>query len=185
MNPLDQHLFVAIQQGSPELVRAALAAGADINAEDGEGRQPIHYACHDVDLLRLLLDAGADPLSWDEEGAEAIHLAAHYGDRDCIEAVLTGGGDLEGEAWGDENAATWAARILDEPDLTAQDRARALDNLRCLAEHGLAFDEETTAALNRLEAEKCAEQAQATARRERIQSNLFGAVKEGVADRSP
>jgi ankyrin repeat protein len=56
-------LLAAALRGDADALRAALAAGADPNATDGEDRTALLIAAADgaLELCRLLLDAGADP----------------------------------------------------------------------------------------------------------------------------
>ncbi|KAK4466852.1 ankyrin repeat-containing domain protein [Cladorrhinum samala] len=49
-------------RGSPACARVLLARGADLNARDGQGRTPMHWAAEfgSVQVVEMLLDAGAD-----------------------------------------------------------------------------------------------------------------------------
>ncbi len=56
-------LLTAIASDKPAAARAALEAGADINADVGEGRTPLISAVmfSRPDIVKMLLDRGADP----------------------------------------------------------------------------------------------------------------------------
>ena len=61
-----------------EMVRFLLAAGADPNVRDENGRRPLHDAaqyCH-PDAVKLLLDAKADFRATDNDGRTALHCLA-------------------------------------------------------------------------------------------------------------
>ena len=59
------------RQGDIASVKAALAAGADVNSKDAEGSTPLMYAAlySNADCMRLLLGRGADPKRLVEAGA--------------------------------------------------------------------------------------------------------------------
>src|SRR3979409_1778054 len=52
-----------IQAGKRDAALKMIAAGADVNAAQGDGTTPLHWAVYkiDVDLVRSLLDRGAKP----------------------------------------------------------------------------------------------------------------------------
>ncbi len=53
---------------------------AAVNAQDDEGRTPLHYACQSgrPESVRLLLDAGADPNLRDRSHCTPLHLCADF-----------------------------------------------------------------------------------------------------------
>ena len=55
-----------------------MAAGADINVRDGDGRTPLHHAVqHNRDeILKMLMEAGADPYIRANDGATANWMLA-------------------------------------------------------------------------------------------------------------
>lgn len=63
------------------IVRALVAAGADVEARDGAGLGPLHWACFEgsVGACRELLRAGADPLAEAEDGATPAEWARSAG----------------------------------------------------------------------------------------------------------
>jgi ankyrin repeat protein len=51
---------VAAKYGNIEVVRALLKHGANMDAEDEEGKTPLHKATGNVELVRMLLEHSAD-----------------------------------------------------------------------------------------------------------------------------
>lgn len=58
-------------------IRALLAAGADIRAQDKNGASPLHRAVRtrSADAVKCLLDAGADAVMKNKSGSTPFHLA--------------------------------------------------------------------------------------------------------------
>jgi len=75
-------LHAALAGPTPEIARALIAAGADVNARQAQdGVTPLQEAAHTgrLDLVRLLLEAGADPSVRDAKGRSAADFAAEQG----------------------------------------------------------------------------------------------------------
>lgn len=66
------------RNGSPEEIAEAIAKGAELNAQDSDGRTPLICAAflnRNPDVLLALLEAGADVNLTDSEGRRAIDYA--------------------------------------------------------------------------------------------------------------
>lgn len=83
-------LFDAVLAGDREAVKSQLAAGADPNPFDDEGRTPIMVAARNgrADLVRLLLEAGADPELTDSIGESPLIMAAAHGHAEVCKLLL-------------------------------------------------------------------------------------------------
>ncbi len=66
-------LHEAAALGDPALVRALLAAGANVRARDATGRTPLHMAS-DSHTAAALAEAGADPCATDVAGRRALAM---------------------------------------------------------------------------------------------------------------
>ncbi len=72
----DNILIIAVKNNYDiEVIEALIKAGANINATDGKGKTPLHYANGDADLTKVLIAAGVDISAKDDEGKTPIFYA--------------------------------------------------------------------------------------------------------------
>lgn len=92
-------LWDAAITGDLDAARAAIRAGADVNALDTRrsrsGRRPLNWAAQHghVAMIELLLDEGADLHGTNLTGFTAFHHAAEEGKLDAARALLARGAD--------------------------------------------------------------------------------------------
>lgn len=74
-------LFEASASGNVDDAKAALDAGADVNAQDCEQQTPLHWAVGKghADVARLLIELGADINAKDAQQSAPLRLAALCG----------------------------------------------------------------------------------------------------------
>lgn len=85
--------------GGPDVARALVDAGADIEAvsRNEMGARPIHSAAagRHLDVSRLLIEAGADVNAPQHGEYVPLHQAAQHGDADLVELLLAAGADRD------------------------------------------------------------------------------------------
>ncbi len=86
-------LHWAALNGSVEIARMLIDAGADVNVQTNGGRTPLHWAARrgEVEIARMLIDAGADVNVQDEWGKTSLHYAAEYEQIEVIKMLLDAG----------------------------------------------------------------------------------------------
>ena len=71
-------LFAAFRNENPNVLKALLDAGADLNARISTGNTPLHLVAENnvnPEVLTVLLDAGADATAVNEDGETPFDLA--------------------------------------------------------------------------------------------------------------
>ena len=86
-------LHAAAAAGNAAEIERLLAAGADREARDGNGRTPLHVAVYRkrYDAARLLLAKGSDANALDRQRYDAVTIAAVADDVPMLKLVLEGG----------------------------------------------------------------------------------------------
>ncbi|MET8824466.1 ankyrin repeat domain-containing protein [Streptomyces sp. NPDC004610] len=96
MSPADRALLEAAASGDTDAVRAALAAGADVEARDEHRRTPLLLAslADHVPAAEVLVAAGADPDAQDDRDDSAWLVTGVTGSVRMMRALLPAGPDL-------------------------------------------------------------------------------------------
>src|SRR5215203_1802293 len=86
-------LHAAAARDDADAIRRLTAAGAYLNARDGNGRTPLHVAVFQGHraAARTLLAVGADPALLDRQRYDAVTVAAVRDDTAMVEALIAGG----------------------------------------------------------------------------------------------
>ncbi|KAF7117758.1 hypothetical protein CNMCM5793_006938 [Aspergillus hiratsukae] len=87
------------------VTRRLLELGADVNALDGDGASPLHYAAHNPTtapaVVRLLLKHGSKTEIADTWHGRPLHRAAGWGNMRAIELLLQYGADVAARGFSD------------------------------------------------------------------------------------
>lgn len=90
------HVLLTRRNVPLKLVKAFVAYGADVNAEDNSSSRPLQMAAQwgEVEVIRLIMPKISDINDPDKNGRTAIHEAAWAGYRPCVELLIENGADL-------------------------------------------------------------------------------------------
>jgi ankyrin repeat protein len=117
-------IFAAAADPGTELLAAALAAGADLEARDAVGNTPLLIAIGDgrLENLKMLLDAGADITAANKNGHGAVHLLTYSARDELLDLVLSQDPPLDVP---DREGRTPMVRALDYRNLACVRRLHA------------------------------------------------------------
>src|ERR1700716_4030475 len=93
----DDALAGLIQAGHRDAALKMIAAGADVNAAQGDGTTPLHWAVYkvDADLARALLERGAKPDVINNYGSSPLAEAVKIANARLVDMLLDAGGNVE------------------------------------------------------------------------------------------
>lgn len=81
-----------------------LEHGANVHAEDNEGRTPLHsegyyewVSDHSANMIPMLLEHGADVGAEDDEGRTPLHIAVHRRSVEVVRVLLEHGANVGAE----------------------------------------------------------------------------------------
>jgi uncharacterized protein len=82
-------LHAALAGPTPDIARALIAAGADVNAPQRSGATPLQETAFsgNLELARLLLAHGANPAAVDDQGRTALDIARERGHSALVELL--------------------------------------------------------------------------------------------------
>jgi hypothetical protein len=84
-------LHAAAQRGDLAKLEQGIAAGADVNVRDAQGRTPLHVAtfAKQQDAIRALVKAGADLGALENDRYDAVTIAAVADDEETLRVLLS------------------------------------------------------------------------------------------------
>src|SRR5690606_23094451 len=86
-----------IRTGQRAAALAAIEAGADVNAAEGDGTTPLHWAVYRIDpeLVDALLARGANPSAMSLYGSTPLAEAVNIANTELVAKLLEAGADPE------------------------------------------------------------------------------------------
>ena len=122
----DNSLVGLIQSGQRDAALKMIASGADVNAAQGDGTTPLHWAVYkiDADVTRALLARGAKPNVVNKYGSSPLSEAVKVADARLVRMLLDAGSDANVPNQEGQTALMLAAR------------AGSLDVATLLVSHG-------------------------------------------------
>lgn len=101
-----------VQNGQREAALKLIEQGADVNAAQGDGTTPLHWAAYrlDQELVRLLLERGADADAQNRYGSTPLAEAVKAGNAELVATLLEAGADVDARNADGQTALMLAAR---------------------------------------------------------------------------
>jgi hypothetical protein len=108
----DDTLADLIQAGNRDAALEMIRADADVNAPQGDGTTPLHWAIYKIDaeLADALLERGAKPDAVNNYGSSPLAEAVKIADAGLVEMLLDAGADAETPNQDGQTALMLAAR---------------------------------------------------------------------------
>ncbi|HLH96219.1 MAG TPA: ankyrin repeat domain-containing protein [Xanthobacteraceae bacterium] len=108
----DNSLAGLIEAGNRDAALKMIAAGTDVNAAQGDGTTPLHWAVYkiDADLVRALLDHGAKADVINNYGSSPLAEAVKVANPQLVEMLLDAGSNVEEANQDGQTALMLAAR---------------------------------------------------------------------------
>jgi ankyrin repeat protein len=108
----ESSLADAIENGRRDAALELLAAGADVNASQGDGTTPLHWAAYqlDVELVERLIDRGARANTQNRFGASPLGEAAKAANAELVALLLEAGAEVDAANADGETALMLAAK---------------------------------------------------------------------------
>jgi ankyrin repeat protein len=93
----DDALARLIESGDRAAAMEMINAGTDVNAAQGDGTTPLHWAVYkiDIDLTRALLEHGANPNVMNSYGSSPLAEAVKIANPELVEMLLDAGSDAD------------------------------------------------------------------------------------------
>ncbi|KAL4497395.1 hypothetical protein ABPG72_011330 [Tetrahymena utriculariae] len=93
----NENLISACQNGSVEEAKKSISNGANVDYQDQDGNNGLHYAAMNgkVEVLRYLVNNSIPLDALNNEGKTALHLACEKGDKESIFFLVTNGASVE------------------------------------------------------------------------------------------
>ncbi len=108
----DSTLADLIQDGRRDAAIELMEKGADVNAAQGDGATPLHWAAYkiDLELVRMLLAQGAKPGAMNRYGSSPLMEAVKAANPELVEMLLEAGAGADSRNLDGETALMLAAR---------------------------------------------------------------------------
>ena len=112
---VDPRLIQAVKNRDADAVRALLKQRVDVNATQGDGATPLHWAAHRDDLViaDLLIRAGARANVADDVGTAPLHVACTNRSGPMVERLLSADASANATLPSGETALMTCARAGD------------------------------------------------------------------------